>query len=152
MNVPNTSDNAQMAEVLQSMLRDAGFDVKINLIEFASSLAAATRGDFETYLIPWSGRADADGNLYVFLHTGAGQNDGRYSNAIVDQALDAARSLTDPAARRAQYTTMLAQERKDLPIIYLYHPVNVVGLSAKLSGFRPVPDGIIRLQGLSVAK
>jgi peptide/nickel transport system substrate-binding protein len=152
MNVPNTSDNAQMAEVIQSMVHDAGFDLKINLIEFASSLSAATQGDFETYLIPWSGRADADGNLYVFLHTGAGQNDGHYSNAIVDQALDAARTLTDPAARRAQYATMLTQERKDLPIIYLYHPVNVVGLSAKLSGFRPVPDGIIRLQGLSVAK
>ena len=46
----------------------------------------------------------------------------------------------------------MEQERKDLPIMYLYHPVNVVGLSAKLSGFRPVPDGMIRLQGLSVAK
>jgi peptide/nickel transport system substrate-binding protein len=152
MNVPNTSDNAQMAEVIQSMVRDAGFDLKINLIEFASSLAAATRGDFESYLIPWSGRADADGNLYVFLHSGAGQNDGRYSNSIVDAALDTARTLTDPAARRAEYGKMLAQERKDLPIIYLYHPVNVVGLSAKLSGFRPVPDGMIRLQGLSESK
>ncbi|HEY4171470.1 MAG TPA: ABC transporter substrate-binding protein [Rhodopila sp.] len=152
MNVPNTSDNAQMAEVIQSMVRDAGFDLKINLIEFASSLAAATRGDFESYLIPWSGRVDADGNLYVFLHSAAGQNDGRYSNPIVDTALDTARTLTDPLARRAEYGKMLAQERKDLPIIYLYHPVNVVALSAKLQGFRPVPDGIIRLQGLSVTK
>ena len=67
---------------------------------------------------------------------------------MVDAALDAARTLTDPAARRAQYAKMMEQERKDLPIIYLYHPVNVVGLSAKLAGFRPVPDGLIRLQGL----
>ena len=152
MNVPNTSDNAQMAEVIQSMVRDAGFDLKINLIEFASSLSAAARGDFESYLIPWSGRADADGNLYVFLHSGAGQNDGRYANPIVDAALDTARTLTDPAARRVEYTKMVEQERKDLPIIYLYHPMNVVGLSAKLSGFRAIPDGMIRLQGLSVAK
>jgi peptide/nickel transport system substrate-binding protein len=152
MNVPNTSDNAQMAEVIQSMVHDAGFDLKINLIEFASSLSAAAQGDFESYLIPWSGRADADGNLYVFLHSGAGQNDGRYSNPVIDEALDTARTLTDPAARRAQYAKMMEQERKDLPIIYLYHPVNIVGLSAKLSGFRPVPDGIIRLQGLSVTK
>jgi peptide/nickel transport system substrate-binding protein len=152
MNVPNTSDNAQMAEVIQSMVHDAGFDLKINLIEFASSLAAATQGDFESFLIPWSGRADADGNLYVFLHSGAGQNDGRYANPIVDAALDSARTLTDPAARRAQYGKMLEQERKDLPIIYLFHQVNVVGLSAKITGFRPVPDGMIRLQGLSVTQ
>ena len=44
MNVPNTSDNAQMAEVIQSMVHDAGFDLKINLIEFASSLAAGHTG------------------------------------------------------------------------------------------------------------
>jgi peptide/nickel transport system substrate-binding protein len=152
MNVPNTSDSTQEAEVIQSMVRDAGFDLKINVIEFASSLAAASQGNFQSYLIGWSGRVDPDGNLYVFLHTGAGQNDGRYSNPIVDAALDTARTLTDTAARRAQYTTLLEQERKDLPIIYLLHPVNIVGLSAKVNGFRAVPDGMIRLQGLSVAK
>jgi peptide/nickel transport system substrate-binding protein len=152
MNVPNTPDNTQMAEVIQSMVRDAGFDLKINLFEFASSLSAASEGNFESYLIGWSGRADADGNLYAFLHTGSGQNDGRYSNPVVDEALDTARTLADPAARRAQYATLMAQEHKDLPIIYLFHPVNVVGYSAKLSGFRAVPDGMIRLQGVSVTK
>jgi peptide/nickel transport system substrate-binding protein len=152
MNVPNTPDRMQLAEVIQSMVRDAGFDLKLNLFEFASSLSAASQGNFESYLIGWSGRADADGNLYVFLHTGAGQNDGRYSSSIVDNALDTARTLTDPAARRAEYAKLMEQEHKDLPIIYLFHPVNVVALSARLSGFRPIPDGMIRLQGISVAR
>ncbi|HEY0183962.1 MAG TPA: ABC transporter substrate-binding protein [Rhodopila sp.] len=152
MMVPNTPDQAQLAEVIQSMVHDAGFEVKINLVEFASSVAAGTQGNFETYLIAWSGRTDPDGNLYTFLHSGMGQNDGHYSNPIVDQALDTARTLTYPAARIAQYAIFAEQERKDLPIIYLYNPVNIVGLSAKLSGFRPVPDGLIRLQGLSAAK
>jgi peptide/nickel transport system substrate-binding protein len=150
MMVPNTPDQAQLAEVIQSMVRDAGFEVKINLVEFASSVAAGTRGDFESYLIGWSGRTDADGNLYQFLHSGMGQNDGHWSNPIADAALDAARSATDPAVRLANYEKFMQQERKDLPIIYLYHPVNIVALSAKLSGFRPVPDGIIRLQGLKM--
>jgi peptide/nickel transport system substrate-binding protein len=152
MMVPNTPDQAQLAEVIQSMVRDAGFEVKINLVEFASSVAAGTQGNFETYLIGWSGRTDADGNLYTFLHSGMGQNDGHWSNPVADEALDAARSLTDPAARVAQYGKFMEQERKDLPIIYLYHPVNIVGLSAKLAGFRAVPDGLIRLQGLSATK
>ena len=38
------------------------------------------------------------------------------------------------------------------PLIYLESPVNIVGMSAKLTGFRPVPDGMIRLQGLAVTK
>ncbi len=148
--VPNTPDQAQLAEVIQAMVHDAGFELKINLVDAAASLSAGMQGNFEAYVIGWSGRTDPDGNLYVFLHSGIGQNYGHYSNAIVDAALDAARTVSDPAARLAQYTTMMQQERKDLPIIYLYHPVNIVGLSAKLTGFRPVPDGMIRLQGLAL--
>jgi len=152
MNVPNTPDRAQEAEVIQSMTREAGFDVKINLIEFAASLQAATRGAFEAYLIGWSGRADPDGNMYQFLVTGAGQNDGHYSNPVVDTELRAARESVDLAARRGHYETALHQLRDDLPLIYLQSPVNIVGMSAKLTGFRPVPDGMIRLQGLEMAK
>jgi peptide/nickel transport system substrate-binding protein len=124
--------------------------LKINPVETATSLSAGMQGNFEAYTIGWSGRTDPDGNLYVFLKTGIGQNYGHYSNPIVDEALDAARTATDPAIRLAQYTKMMQQERKDLPIIYLYHPVNIVGMSAKLSGFRPIPDGLIRLQGLAL--
>ena len=32
------------------------------------------------------------------------------------------------------------------PMIYLYHQNWLYGLSAKLSGFTPVPDGLIRLR------
>ncbi len=150
--VPNTPDNAQMAEVIQSMVSEAGFDLKINLVEAAASLSAAGQGDFQAYFQGWSGRTDPDGNLYSFLHTGAPSNDGHYSNPVVDEALDAARAASDPAVRIAQYAKMMEQIGKDVPVSYLYHPVNIVGLSAKLTGFRPVPDGLIRLQGLSYPK
>ena len=149
MNVPNTAENAQVAEVIQSMVKEAGFALKIDLIEFAASLQAATRGEFESYLIGWSGRADPDGNLYQFLVTGIGQNDGHYSNKTVDDALNAARQSLDPSTRRGLYETALRQVNEDHPLLYLWAPVNIVGMSAKLSGYRHVPDGMIRLQGLA---
>jgi peptide/nickel transport system substrate-binding protein len=152
MMVPNTPDFAQMAEVIQAMVKDAGFDMKIQMTEFATLLSAGNRGDFQAYLLQWSGRSDPDGNLYAFLHSGSQGNDGHYANAIVDAGLDAARNTTDPAARIAGYTKMMTQERIDLPMIFLDHPVNIVGMSAKVQGFRAVPDGMIRLQGLSLAK
>jgi hypothetical protein len=34
----------------------------------------------------------------------------------------------------------------------LYNPRNIVAMSAKLQGYRPVPDGMIRVQGLEMAK
>lgn len=152
MNVPNTPDRAQLAEVIQAMVREAGFELKINLIEFASSLQAASQGNFETYLIGWSGRADPDGNLYAFMRTGVGQNDAHYSNAVVDELLDRARQVSGVAERRALYAKMWQAQRADMPLIYLFTPVNIVGLSSKLTGFRPVPDGMIRLQGLEMGK
>lgn len=152
MMVPNSPDMAQTAEVIQSMVQEAGFDLKISLTEFASSLSAASQGNFQSFLIGWSGRVDPDGNLYVFLHSGSAGNDGRYANPAVDSALDAARNTSDLNTRIAEYGKMMAQLQKDEPLMYLYHPVNIVGMQAKLTGFRPVPDGMIRLQGLSLEK
>ena len=121
-------------------------------MEFASSLQAEARGDYELYQIGWSGRVDPDGNTWSFLHTGAGQNTGLYSNPIVDAALDEARAVTDIDARRAQYAKLWEQERKDLPIFYLWAWQNIAGISAKVTGFKPIPDGLIRLQGVSLTK
>ncbi|WP_226382018.1 ABC transporter substrate-binding protein [Falsiroseomonas ponticola] len=149
MTVPNNPDLRQVAEVIQAMVREAGFELRINAMEFASSLQAATRGDFETYLLAWSGRADPDGNTWTFIHTQGPQNDGKYSNPEVDRLLNEARVETDTAKRLALYERMWQISlRQDRHRIYLWHRKNIVGHSTRLTGFVPVPDGLIRLQGL----
>ena len=144
-------DIRQVAEVIQSMAGEAGFDVKIQVTEFAASLAASARGDFEAYILAWSGRVDPDGNLYTFLHSTGPSNDGKYSNPKVDQLLDRARAVTDVAERKALYAEMWTILGQDLPIIYLWNRKNVLGLSKRVEGFRAVPDNMIRLQGVSLA-
>ena len=150
--VPNTPDILQAAQVIQAMVQPAGFDVKIQAMEFASSLAAAHAGTFEAFLIMWSGRADADGNMYSFLHTGYGFNFGGFSNPEVDKLLDDARVPNDVAKRRSLYAKVWQIERKQLPIIYLWGQKNIVGMRKDVKGFRQVPDGLIRLQGMSLGK
>jgi peptide/nickel transport system substrate-binding protein len=152
MTLENSQDQRQTGEVLQAMLAEAGIDLKLNTMEFAASLDAADRGDFETYLIGWSGRADADGNMWNATHTGAPLNYSAYSNPIVDAALEQARAVTDVSARAAFYAKASAQTEADLPIMYLYHPKNIAVLSSKLTGFVPVPDGMLRLRGVAFAK
>lgn len=149
---PNQPDTLQEAEVIQSMTAEAGFDVHIQAMEFASSLSASTRGEFEAYLIGWSGRVDIDGNTFQFLHTGQGNNVGHYSNSTVDKLLEEGRGTTDMAKRHAAYQQLWPELRRDLPLTYLYNTRNIVAMSAKLQGFRPIPDGMIRIQGLEMAK
>jgi peptide/nickel transport system substrate-binding protein len=149
---PNQPDQLQAAEVIQSMVAEAGFDLRIQAIEFASSLQASQRGDYELYLIGWSGRVDVDGNTYQFLHTGQGNNASHYSSPTVDKLLEEGRALTDQAKRRPVYAQVFQQVRQDLPLSYLYNARNIGAMTTKLQGFRPVPDGMVRLQGLEMAK
>ena len=149
MTVPNNPDLRQAAEVIQAMVREAGFDLRINAMEFASSLQAATRGDFETYFLAWSGRADPDGNTWTFIHSQGPQNDGRYSNPEVDRLLDAARVETDTERRRALYADAFnISLRQDRHRLYLWHRKQIVAHSARLQGFRQIPDGLIRIQDM----
>ena len=151
LTIGNSPQNIQVGEVLQSMLADAGFALEVNAMDFGTSLDAVQRGDFETYLGGWSGLLDADSNSWSFLHSGGPLNFARYSNKLADDMLDQARIPTDLAQRRALYGKLWTQEAQDLPIVYLWAPRYIVGTTAKLSGFKTMPDGLLRLQGVTLA-
>lgn len=130
------------------MLREAGFDLRINAMEFASSLQAATRGEFQTYLVGWSGRVDPDMNTFTFLHGSAGNNDGRYSNPVMNTLLERGRAETNLDRRRAIYEEIFRLNINDRARLFLWHRNNIMVHSARLTGYVPVPDGLIRLQGM----
>lgn len=149
MTVPNNPDLRQVGEVIQAMAAEAGFQITLRAMEFASSLQAATRGEYQTYLVAWSGRVDPDGNIYTFTRTGGGQNDGRYSNPEVDRLLDAARVELDLDKRKDLYAQAVRIAfGQDVARLYLWHSKLVMAHTARLAGYRPVSDGMIRLQGM----
>jgi len=151
LTVANQPDQRQVAEVIQAMAGEAGFDIKLNTMEFASSLQAAARGDFEAYLLGWSGRVDPDGNVYTFVHSTGAQNDSGYKDPEVDRLLDAARAETDVAKRKELYAQVVRTiVQKDRPRLYLWSRSNLVAHTKKLTGFVNVPDGIIRIQGMQL--
>lgn len=147
---PTTSDAQKLAQVVQSMAQEAGFDVKIQATEFATSLNLADKGQFEAYVLAWSGRADPDGNLHAFLFTNAPINYAGYSKPEVDALINQSRTTLDPAARTKVYAQIAEIVSKDRPIIYLYHRNWLWAYTNKLSGLRTVPDGMVRVQGLKM--
>ena len=148
--VPTNPELLRAAEVMQSMAGEAGFEIKLQATEFATSLDRAVKGDFEAYLIGWSGRTDPDGNIYNFTACKAppALNTAHYCKPEVDQALNAAREAGAPAERLAHYAKAAEHILADRPIIYLWHPKWFYAMSARLAGFTPYPDGLIRPQGL----
>jgi peptide/nickel transport system substrate-binding protein len=143
-----TSDVQRLAQVVQAMAKEAGFDVKIQSTEFATSLDMADKGQFEAYVLAWSGRADPDGNIFSFDACKQPLNYAGYCKPEVDEILNKSRTASDPAERRKSYEQLAAIVLKDRPIVYLFHRHWLWAYTTKLSGFRPMPDGLVRVQGL----
>jgi len=147
---PTTSDAQKIAQVVQSMAKDAGFDVKILSTEFATSLNMADKGDYDAYVLAWSGRADPDGNIYSFDACKQPLNYAGYCNPEIDELLNKARTASDVAERKKSYDQVAAVVLKDRPIVYIFHRHWLWAYTNKLSGFRTIPDGLVRVQGLKL--
>ena len=65
--------------------------------------------------------------------------------------LDQSRTARDPAERRKLYEQIAARVLKERPVVYLYHRNWLWAYSAKLSGVRQIPDGLLRVSGLKMA-
>ena len=148
MTATNNPVVIQAAEVVQAMAKESGFDIRIQATEFASALQLAAKGDFEAFMLGWTGRINPDDNIYNLVTCNSPFNDGHYCNPEVDRELDAARTVDARADRLAHYRIVAERLLRDLPIIYLYHAKWLYASTARLSGFIPCPDGLIRLQGL----
>ena len=151
LTVTNSPEAQQTGEVLQSMVAEAGFDLKLKTMEFASSLSAGYKGEFTAYLIGWSGRVDPDGNMWALMHSKGVFNYGKHSNPAMDALLDEARTVNELPARQALYRKVWDLQRTDLPLVYLFSAKNIVAMKAGLNGFVQVPDGLIRLGGVTLA-
>ncbi len=145
------SDAQRIALVVQAMTREAGFDVKIQSAEFATSLNMADKGDFDAYTLAWSGRPDPDGNLFSFHGCKQPLNYSGYCNAETDKLLDQSRTLLDTGARKKVFEQIATQVLSARPVIYLYHRNWLWAYSPKLSGVREIPDGLLRVTGLKMA-
>jgi len=145
---PTTADGQRIAQVVQAMVKEAGFDVKLQSTEFATSLDMADKGQFEAYVLAWSGRADPDGNIFSFDGCKQPLNYAGYCKPDVDELLNKSRTAGDPVERRRIFEQLAAIALKDRPIVYLFHRHWLWAHTAKLGGFRTIPDGLVRVQGL----
>ncbi len=148
--VGNTPVEMQAAQVIQTMVGEAGFEVKLRTMEANALVAAGKSGDYNALFVIWSGRVDPDGNASIWLASDGFLNWGKYDSPKFNEILAKARGLTDVAARQALYRDLSDVYLADRPHIVLWHLKWLWGLSEKVSGFVPTPDGLIRLRGVAV--
>jgi peptide/nickel transport system substrate-binding protein len=136
--------NARLGQVIQAMEKQVGINVVISATDFTTSLNDATNGQFDTYAVGWSGRVDPDGNIYGFSATPGTLNYSGYSNSRLDYILNGARKSLTTKARDTLYHAAMQVIADDVPLIYLYHPVDYFGVSKSVTGVQAYGDGLIR--------
>src|SRR6266403_1869014 len=147
---PKGAENEAVAQVIQSMAAETGFDMKIRVTEFATSLTQAEAGEYQAYMLAWSGRIDPDGNSYIFLKTEAPQNYSAWSNPDADKALDDGRLVTDQAQRKAIYEKLAKVVLDEEPLLYIFHRRILIAHTTRLEGYKQMPDGLVRVVGLKL--
>jgi peptide/nickel transport system substrate-binding protein len=148
--VPKGAETQSVAEAIQAMTAEIGINMKIRVTEFATSLKQAEAGEYQAYLLAWSGRVDPDGNLYIFHKCKAPQDYPGYCNPEADRLLDQARAVSDFAKRKAIYEQLTEVILTDHPKLYLYHRTVLIAHTARLEGYRAMPDGLVRVVGLKL--
>ena len=147
----NALTDARVAQIVQSMAKEAGFDVKLLPLETASAIQRYLAGNFEVYIGNWSGRGDPDPTLYAFFSCAGGQNFNRYCNRDLEAVLNTARAEGDTGKRKALYEKATGIYLADLPSIPLYHPNWFFAARANVGGLSVYPDGLLRLKGVKPA-
>lgn len=148
--VPPERDRQEAAQIIQAMLAEAGITMTIQTQENVTMLTNGRKGDFDAYFTFWSGRPDPDGNIFTHNTCKGAQNDPRYCNAEFDALVTKARQTSDPAQRKKLYDQATEHLLRDLPRLHLWHRRVFTGYSARITGFTPYPDGIIRLRGMKL--
>jgi peptide/nickel transport system substrate-binding protein len=148
--LPPERDRQEAAQVIQAMLAEAGITMALQSQENVTMLEAGKRGDFEAYFTFWSGRPDPDGNIFTHYACKGAQNDSHYCNAEFDALVTKARQVADQAQRKQLYDKATEFLLRDVPALHLWHRRVFTGFNARVQGFTPHPDGIIRVKGLKL--
>ncbi len=150
LTIVNDPQQRRVGEVIQGMAKEAGFNITLKPEEFASALKDDDAGNLRAFLIGWSGRVDPDGNIHQFHTCGGSLNTTGACDPDINVLLNKAREVTDFSQRAALYKEAIDKmvlSRRNL--IYLYHQNYIVAYPKNLQHYVAVPDGLIRLKGVS---
>ncbi|HEX7927785.1 MAG TPA: ABC transporter substrate-binding protein, partial [bacterium] len=150
MMVVNDPVQNRVAQVIQGMASEAGIQITLRPAEFASALAQQDQGQYETFLIGWSGRPDPDGNIHQFHTCKGSQNTMGVCNPDIDELLNKAREVSEVPARYKLYAEATKKFLERRNIIYLYHLKYIVAMNKKVNRYVATPDGLIRMSGVTL--
>jgi len=133
----------QVGQAIAGYLQDVGLNVKFEQGEYASMVSESKGVDspFDSFFQGWS--ADAQDPVLMMTFLFVSENTGSrtaYANPQVDELLKKAALTNDDAELKQLLAEAQGIVWDDAPMIFLYIPKEVLGISQNLSGFSARPD------------
>ena len=110
-----------VAEYLQQAWAQLGIDLQVDIVEWASFTPMRRNGDFDIARNGWVGDYSDPSNMLELFYSTNGNNDGKFSNADFDAAIDLSRTTLDSAERsKALHDAedILMEETGCIPVAY----------------------------------
>jgi oligopeptide transport system substrate-binding protein len=134
-------DVAALADMWKRAL---GITIRVENLQpekFWDEIGAGNRGQIWTS--GWcADYPDPENFADVLFHTGAGYNEGEYSNPALDTLLETARTETDPVQRIQMYQQAEDIIIADAPAIFMAHSLSYVLVKPYISGYVVTPIAI----------
>ncbi|MEU0303866.1 ABC transporter substrate-binding protein [Streptomyces sp. NPDC006175] len=141
-----TPEQGRVGQVLQAMVKEAGFELSLRPTEYATMLAETDAGDYDVFTSGWSGRLDPDGNVSNFLKTAGAMNAYGLGDPEIDKLIAEGRSVADPARRTEIYDELTRRVQDAHALIYLYRQKNYVVAGKDIAGIHVYGDGLVRVK------
>jgi len=143
-----TSELKDIAEAISANLADAGINAKVKVWE-KSVIGPTWKKPVKTrdmYLTSWgNGSLDPVGIMTPVLRSEGRGNYPGYSNSKVDELIDKAMVEVDRKKRASYYQKAESILNEDVPMVFLWLPKEIYGVSARLGGWEPKADSQINL-------
>ena len=110
-----------VAEYLQQAWGELGINLSVNIVEWASFTPLRRSQDYDVARNGWVGDYSDPSNMLDLLYSTNGNNDGKFSNAEYDAAMDLSRTTLDAAERSKalhQAEDILMAEAGCIPVAY----------------------------------
>lgn len=115
--IPNIPEYVKGAQVIQAMVKEAGFELNIVPGETLAVITNAQAGNFELVFMGWAGRYEPSGNM--LFATGHPNNYAGYSGAEVDALLKEATETFDTEERVDIYRQAVERFAEDNAFIFI---------------------------------
>lgn len=116
-----TGDQARrpIAELAQQMLAEVGVEMLLAEAPVASILEALPKGEMDSSIFNWTFGSAFAPDPYDTLHSQGSSNFNGYSNARVDELIEAGRTTVDVEERKAIYHELQEIVADEVPFLFL---------------------------------